>query len=143
MNTTQLAARLSLALAALCAAALASGQNAPGEDPVVLSKRVTIQMSPVGPAKGSSPLDLVTDMPAWQKAKVARYEAKSTSQQGGVLGDSDVVKSTSSDGFKRTCIQEVGSNTATPTTANGAGRVGVSSQQQIVVLRGDLVNICK
>jgi hypothetical protein len=116
-------------------------QNAPGEDPVILNKRVTVQMLPIGGGKPSSPMQNGVDMPAWLKAKVARYEAKFNSEQtAGMATDADVTRTASSDGFKKTCVQEVGSNTAA-TTPNG-GRVSPNNQQ-IVVLRGDLVNICK
>jgi hypothetical protein len=117
-------------------------QNAPGEDPVILNKRVTVQMLPIGGGKPSSPMQNGVDMPAWLKAKVARYEAKSNSEQtAGLLTDADVTRSASSDGFKKTCVQEVGSNTTAPTPGGGS-RVSPNNQQ-IVVLRGDLVNICK
>ena len=132
---------------AFLVAALASStvtawsQNAPGEDPVILSKRVTVQMLPIGGAKNSAPMQNVADMPAWIKAKVARYEAKFNSEQtAGMATDANVTRTATSDGLKKTCIQEVGSNTVAP-TSNG-GRV-LPNNQQIVVLRGDLVNICK
>ena len=117
----------------------AQAQNAPGEDPVVLTKRVSVQMLPLGGARPSSPMDLQTTMPAWMQAKVARFEAKANSDQtSGMLTDSDVARTASADGLKKTCIQEVGSNTAqTP------GNFGLPNTQQIVVLKGDLINICK
>lgn len=114
-------------------------QNAPGEDPVVLTKRISVQMLPIGGARASDPLNAQTGMPAWMQAKVARFEAKANSDQtSGMLTDSDVTRTASADGLKKTCIQEVGSNTVqTP------GKFGLSNTQQIVVLKGDLVNICK
>ncbi len=132
---------------AFLVAALASStvtawsQNAPGEDPVILSKRVTVQMLPIGGARTSAPMQNVADMPAWMKAKVARYEAKFNAEQTvGMATDADVTRTATSDGLKKTCIQEVGSNTVAP--ASNGGRVSPNNQQ-IVVLRGDLVNICK
>lgn len=115
-------------------------QNAPGEDPVVLSNRVGVQMLPVGNTRTSSPMSPVTDMPAWLKAKVVRYEAKANSDQTtGIATDADVTRTASSDGLKKTCVQEVGSVTTTTSNASGAGR----NVPQVVVLKGDLVNICK
>jgi hypothetical protein len=132
---------------AFLVAALASStvtawsQNAPGEDPVILSKRVTVQMLPIGGGKTSAPMQNVADMPAWIKAKVARYEARFNSEQTeGMATDANVTRTATSDGLKKTCIQEVGSNTVAP--ASNGGRVSPNNQQ-IVVLRGDLVNICK
>ena len=116
--------------------------NAPGEDPVILTKRISVQMAPVGGARTSSPLESV-NMPAWMKAKVARYEAKANSDQtSGFSTDKDAVRSASSDGFKKTCIQEVGSNSL-GNAVPGARQNGQANNQQIVVLKGDLVNICR
>ena len=133
-------ARLSgLTAAGLFFGTCAWAQNAPGEDPVILTKRISVQMLPIGGARASTSLGSQTGMPAWMQAKVARFEAKANSDQASeMLTDSDVTRSAGSDGFKKTCIQEVGSNTVqTP------GKFGLSNTQQIVVLKGDLVNICK
>jgi hypothetical protein len=122
-------------------ASTAWADNAPGEDPVILSKKITVQMSPMANKNPSSPMDGANDMPAWLKAKVARFEAKSNANQtAGMLTDTDVTRTATSDGFKKTCIQEVGSSTADTSTAGSRSGTG---GQQIVVLRGDLVNICK
>lgn len=129
--------------AALFLGASAWAQNAPGEDPIVLSKRIATQMLPAGAARSSTPLQSQTDMPAWLKAKVARFEAKANSDQTrGLLTDSDVARTANSDGFKKTCIQEIGSSTAAGAAQN-SNRAGAGNNQQIVVLKGDLVNICK
>ncbi|WP_341911405.1 hypothetical protein [Polaromonas sp. YR568] len=129
-------------MAALFLMGSAWAQNAPGEDPVILTKRIAVQMAPIGGARPSSPMESMTSLPAWMKAKVARYEAKANSDQtNGISTDADAVRSASSDGFKKTCIQEVGSTT-TASSATGARQNGFSSNQQIVVLKGDLVNIC-
>ena len=121
---------------------LAEAQIRPGEDPVILSKRVTnLELPDAGLVK-SNPLNNA-EMPASMRAKVARYEAKSKSNDGiDFSSDKDVTRETSSDGLKKTCIQEVGSNTAA-TGAQQPRRAGQANTQQIVVLRGDLVNICK
>ena len=133
------ASLVGLTVASLLCAASARAQNAPGEDPLVLTKRISVQMLPIGGARPSTSLDAQTGMPAWMQAKVARFEAKANSDQGSdILTDSDVTRAASSDGLKKTCIQEVGSNTVqTP------GKFGLSNTQQIVVLKGDLINICK
>lgn len=130
-------------LAALFLAGSVWAQNAPGEDPVILTKRISVQMAPIGAARASSPLESMNNMPAWMKAKVARYEAKANSDQtNGISTDEDATRSASSDGFKKTCIQEVGSTTAANPSPGTRGNT-LSSNQQIVVLKGDLVNICK
>ena len=116
-------------------------QIRPGEDPVILTKKVFTMQLPDGGVVKSKPLDSA-EMPASLRAKVARFEAKSKSgETTGFSSDKDVRRETSSDGFKKTCIQDVGSNTAA--SPQQPGRPGLASNQQIVVLRGDLVNICK
>lgn len=117
-----------------------SAQNAPGEDPVILTKRIGLQMQLDGGAARSRPLDN-SEMPASMRAKVARYEAKANSGVApGISTDADVTRETTSDGFQKTCVQSVGSTT----TAGGAGgRVIGGNNQQVVVLKGDLVNVCK
>ena len=128
-------------LVILMGASSAWSQNAPGEDPVVLNKRIALQMLPIAAARASTPMETVNDMPAWLKAKVVRFEAKANSDlTTGITTDTDVTRTASSDGLKKTCIQEVGSNTI---TQNSASQSGKGTAPQIVVLKGDLVNICK
>lgn len=134
-----LARLIGMTAASLFFGLAAQAQNAPGEDPVVLTSRISVQMLPIGGANASAPLNAQNGMPAWMQAKVARFEAKANSDQGSdILTDSNVTRSASSDGLKKTCIQEIGSN-----TAQGPGKFGLANTQQIVVLKGDLVNICK
>ena len=117
-----------------------SAQNAPGEDPVILTKRIGLQMQLDGGVARSKPLDN-GEMPASMRAKVARYEAKANSGVApGISTDADVTRETTSDGFQKTCVQAVGSTT---TAAGAGGRVISGNNQQVVVLKGDLVNICK
>ena len=118
----------------------AAAQNAPGEDPVILTKRIGLQMQLDGGVARSKPLDN-GEMPASMRAKVARYEAKANSGAApGISTDADVVRETTSDGFQKTCVQAVGSTT---TAAGPGGKVINGNNQQVVVLKGDLVNICK
>lgn len=117
--------------------------QAPGEDPVVLTKKLTVQMLPMGAAAPSTGLDNGNAMPSWLRARIARYEAKAFSDDtSGVLTNNDVVTTASAEGMQKTCVQEVGSNTMSGSTA-GSGRYGPNQGPQVVVLRGDLVNICK
>lgn len=116
-------------------------QTRPGEDPVILTKRVFNAPLPDGGVVRSKPLDNA-EMPASLRAKVARFEAKSKGGfTNGISTDENVKRETISDGFKKTCIQDVGSNTAA--SPQQPGRPGLANNQQIVVLRGDLVNICR
>ncbi|MEO5659245.1 MAG: hypothetical protein ABIQ90_05520 [Polaromonas sp.] len=134
--------RNALAILALGTALAANAQQqVPGEDPVQLTAPVHHLSLPVGAAPKSGQMDGSRELPAWMKARVARYEAKSFSSSandGTILTDNDVVNTATSQGLNKTCVQEVGSNSS---AANGAG--GKTQGDQIVVLRGDLINICR
>lgn len=118
--------------------------QAPGEDPVVLTKHLTVQMQSTGTAAPSGQLEGSGSMPSWLRARIARYEAKafSSDASSGVLSDNDVVTTASAQGMQKTCVQEVGSSTVS-STSSSASKYGPSQTAQIVVLRGDLVNICR
>ncbi|MEY4268016.1 MAG: hypothetical protein RIS90_2551 [Pseudomonadota bacterium] len=121
-----------------------SALAAPGEDLVILSKPVEHLSLPGPLAPKSGNLLGAFDMPAWMRARVTRYEAKAFSanaDDGGMFTDSDTVNTANAIGLRKTCVQEVGSNANNAN--NTFNRYGPSNQQQIVVLRGDLVNICK
>lgn len=134
----------------LCSAALlawlALGANplhaaAPGEDPVVLNKPADYLRLPTAKQPTSSGLDTVTDIPINVKAKIARYEAMSMTNAPGISTEANVVTTTttSSTGMQRTCTQDLASNT----NASAFNRYGPQTKDQIVVLKGDLVNVCR
>lgn len=123
--------------------AMTAWAQAPGEDPVTLTKKLSVQMQPTGPAAASGSLDNNNPMPSWLRARIARYEAKSFSDDtSGILTDNDVVSTANAQGMQKTCVQEIGSNTVAAGGGN-AGRYGPNSAAQVVVLRGDLINICR
>lgn len=137
------AARRVAALCALLLANVAAQAQAPGEDPVVLTRPLTVQMLPTGAAPASGGLTPPVDMPAWLRARVARYEAKAYSANtDGMLTDNDVVTTANAQGLQKTCVQEVGSNTMSGSTSQ-FNRYGPNASPQVVVLRGDLVNVCR
>lgn len=111
---------------------------APGEDPLILNSPVehlNLPWAAVAPSKG---LETVVDMPIAIQAKVTRYLAKSMSTNTeGIQTDADVVSTKTTQGMRRTCTQEIASNTATG--KNGT----INAAPQIVVLRGDLINACR
>ncbi|WP_311220877.1 MULTISPECIES: hypothetical protein [unclassified Acidovorax] len=114
---------------------------APGEDPVVLRGPVQYLSLPLGSGAKSQGLETLSEMPSSLRAKVARYTAKAYSADtSGIATDNDVVTTVSNDGFRKTCVQEVGSNTAAQTPFNN---YGPGKQDQVVVLRGDLINACR
>ena len=112
----------------------------PGEDPVVLSAPVKYISLPGGAIPRSSQIDRSPEMPAWMKARMARYEAKAfsaTADDGTILTDNDVVTTATVQGLRKTCVQEIGS-----TSGNNTSNI-LSNAPQVVVLRGDLINICR
>jgi hypothetical protein len=134
---------------ALLLATEAFAQRAPGEDPLKIEGKVSHLSLPAGPAAKPVGLDGTGELPAWLRAKAARFEAKIYSasvDDGSVFSDNDVNNTSTTQGVRRTCTQEVGSNTQANTAAGratGAGTARTNANQQIVVLRGDLVNICR
>ncbi|MEY3954483.1 MAG: hypothetical protein RLZZ397_1363 [Pseudomonadota bacterium] len=115
--------------------------KAPGEDPVVLTQKVSYSMLPLNNAMRSSAMPTSSEMPGWVQAKVARFMAKAYSADTtGVITDENIVTRTMNDGLQKVCIQEVASTTQTGMTS---GRYGPNNDPQMVVLRNDLVNICR
>ena len=120
----------------------AKAQLAPGEDPVYLNQKVVVNMLPINNAMRSTPLQNSAGVPAWMDARIAKFQAKAYSiDTAGIYTDSDVKITTITDGVKKTCIQDVGSTIAA--ASNSAGKFGAMPHDQIVVLKGDLVNICR
>ena len=131
--------RLLLGAWALGMGAMAPAWSAPGEDPVVLQKKVTVQMQPWGSETRSGYINYNNGLAAWQQARLTRYVAKAFSgDTTGILTEKDVVNAVDTKGSKMVCSQSVGSTSgaAAPTGAGG------KPTEQVVVLRGDLVNIC-
>ncbi len=121
---------------------LSAAQPVPGEDPVLLNQRIPSNMFPLNTAVQSvQPSN--SEIPAWIDAKLARFQAKAfAADTVGVLTDQNVITTTAQEGVRKVCTQDIGSNSTT--TASGAfNRYGPKPEAQIVVLRGDLVNICR
>lgn len=115
-------------------------QNAPGEDPITLSKQTKFDARPTASSQQSTGLDPLFGLPGWLNARVTRYTARAYSDQAGdVLTENDAVTTASAQGLKKVCVQEVGSSSS----ESGFGKYGPKGAAQIVVLKGDLVNICK
>lgn len=114
-------------------------QGAPGEDTVVLTKKVTPSGLPLNNQPRSTGIDKPPELPSWMRAKVSRFTAKAYSANtAGIYTDADVVTTVTTNGFRRSCTQEI----ATQTSSEQFNRFGPQAQDQVVVLRGDLVNIC-
>lgn len=113
------------------------GTAAPGEDTIQLSNPVEHLQLPIGGAAPSKGLDVEGgEIPANLKAKIVRYEAKTFNEQKeGIYTDGDVNRIVSTQANRKTCIQDVGSNVGS--------QAGTGNRDQIVVLRGDLINVCR
>jgi hypothetical protein len=120
----------------------AHAQSGPGDDPINPTKVTKNDLRPTSPQQTSGSLDPLFGMQGWLKARVTRYEARAYSDNAAdtVVSDNDAVTTASAQGLKKTCVQEVGSTSS----ASGFGnKYGPKGAAQIVVLKGDLVNICK
>lgn len=126
---------------ALSSVACVQAQTAPGEDPVQLTEKITHTMLPLNTATQVAG-KAFQEVPAWMDAKLARFTAKAFSvDTTGILTDDSVATSVTSDGIRKVCTQDIGSNIATLSAASNA-RLGIAAPQA-VVLRGDLINICR
>ena len=110
---------------------------APGEAPVYINGRVSYLQMPTAPRSISSSIVYKTGMPDDAKAKIAHYVAKSFSADTtGIKTEKDVVSSVQTNSLGGvTCVQ-----TVQPTAAGAGANMG---EDQVVVIRGDLVNICR
>lgn len=136
-----------LASAALCFASGAWAQYAPGSNPIVINDPVSYLSLPTAPFRPSEQLKSDNDIPAWLQAKVARFEAKAFSELGDSSGvvktERDVVSRQTGNALNRTCTTEVASNTITP-GIGPSGQYGPGSNpDQIAVLRGNVITICR
>ena len=118
---------------------------APGEDTIQLNGPVQYRLMPTAPQIQSGGMDGPQDVPAWLRARMTRYVAKAysaTADDGTIYTDTDVVTSVQTEGLRKTCTQEVGSSSVPASDSLGT-RYGPQTQEQVVVLRGDLVNVCR
>jgi hypothetical protein len=111
---------------------------APGEDPVTITGRVTYLQLPTAPVTRSGSVQYRKDIPDDVAAKISRYTAKAYSPNlGQIKTEKDVVQSVQTNGTQTTCTQSVGS-----VSAPGGSGIQTTNNDQVVVLRGDLINIC-
>lgn len=122
---------LVLASATTCAMA------APGEDPVQILGKVNYLQIPTAPRSVSGSIVYRNGMPDYAKAKIAHYVAKSFSADTtGISTEKDVVSSVQTNSMGGvTCVQ-----TVQPTVSGASATMGAD---QVVVIRGDLVNVCR
>lgn len=145
MKTRAFNKQFRVSLIAMMAMSGFSAMAAPGEDTIILKGPITYASTPMPESVKSDQTHQNTDIPAWMRARITRFTAKAysaTAEDGTIYTDSDVVTTVQSEGFRKTCVQEVGSNTVAAGDALGT-RYGPKAQEQVVVLRGDLVNVCR
>ena len=132
----RLAARIAIA-AATTLLANSPGWAAPGEDPVTITGRVTYLQLPLPPVTRSGDIVFRQGRPDYMRAKRAGYTAQAYSSHiGDIKTDKDVVNVNRTQAGQTTCIQTIASTTAAPGTRTPL------SNDQIVVIRGDLINLC-
>lgn len=130
-----------LGVAALLLVAGSAWAQAPGEDPVVLQNKTRVDMLLGPPAAKSEADQRNPGMSALLRARVARFESKAIAADGkdpNIKTERDVINTATSQGTRRTCIQEVGG-----ATVPAGSQYGPKGPEQVVVLRGDLINVCK
>lgn len=112
----------------------------PGEDTVAITKPVTYLQLPTVKRAPSGDIKYTQNLPSDIAAKVGRYSAEAYAPTKGsnVKTDRDVVQSVRTNGTQTICNQSVGSTTG----ATSPGGTTLNNQDQIVVLRGDMINIC-
>ena len=122
-------------------------QPAPGSDPIVLGTPIDYLALPTAPLRPSEQLNNAEELPSWLQAKISRFEAKAFAKleggNGTVYTEQDVVSRQTGNALQRTCSTEVASNTIAA-GVGPSGRYGPGSGgDQIAVLRGDVITICK
>ena len=112
----------------------------PGEDTVSLTKPVTYLQLPTAKRAPSGNISYTQDLPSNIAAKVGRYTGEAYAPKVGsnVKTERDVVQSVKTNGLYTTCNQSVASTTGSA----GPGGLKPGSGDQVVVLRGDVINIC-
>lgn len=133
--------RHALLIPALLLAVGGAWAQAPGEDPVVLQNKTRVDMLLGPPAAKSEADQRNPGMSALLRARVARFESKAIAADGkdpNIKTERDVINTATSQGTRRTCIQEVGG-----ATVPAGSQYGPKGPEQVVVLRGDLINVCK
>ncbi len=146
MKTPQFLMRLKLAAACLLFAIALMGHGlanaqAPGQDTIVLNSAPSSSGAGATPERPGKGLDERQEMPIGLKAKIARYTALSMGKGEDSASSQTIVQRAESAGFTKTCVQDIASNTAP--TGLGTGRYGPRAQDQVVVLRGDFINVCR
>ncbi|EWS64830.1 hypothetical protein Y695_01925 [Hydrogenophaga sp. T4] len=118
--------------------------SAPGEDTIQLNGPVKYVAMPGAPRQQSAGMDGPTDIPAWMRARINRYVAKAFSATARWIhlhrqrcGD---------DGPDRRLAKNLRSGSRIQHRSRWrqlGSRYGPQAQDQVVVLRGDLVNVCR
>lgn len=133
--------KLVLLLLLVAGQTISLAQHAPGEDPITMLKQTKFDARPGAASPRSTSLDPLFGMPGWMSARVTRYTARAYSDQyADVQTENDAVTTASAQGLKKVCVQEVGS---TSSGSSGFNQYGPKGAAQVVVLKGDLINICK
>jgi hypothetical protein len=129
---------LVLAWVGLVATTTPAAAQAPGQDTIVIKQAPQQAPGGGGAERKGTGLEERAEISPGLKAKIARYTAVANNKVDAQISLLSLDQRIESAGFSKTCVQDVGS-----TTAPSAGRFGPRNQDQIVVMRGDLINICR
>lgn len=124
---------LAACVAAVCLAVTQPALAGPGEDPVTITKRVQYLQLPAQDRVASTSIRYSKGggLPDDTQAKITRYTAQAyVPNPSGISTGKDVVNSVRTNGTQTTCTQAVANTT------------GGASGDQVVVVTGDLINIC-
>lgn len=132
---------LCLASLGLLAAHDAVRAQAPGQDTIMLTTVPNINGGGGSPDRPGKGLDERQEMPIGLKAKIARYTALSISKGEESQAAQSTIERTESAGFNKTCVQDIASSAAP--SGISTGRYGPRGQDQVTVLRGDFINVCR
>ena len=139
-HRSTLAGSVAVVISLLLAQSAAIAQ-APGQDAIIFATAPVVSPGSGIPERRGKGLDAKQDMSISLKAKIARYTALSVSKGEDSKAAQIAEQRTESAGFNKTCVQDIASNPATGGLSTG--RYGPRSQDQVVVLRGDFINVCR
>lgn len=120
---------------AIATSPIASAAGAPGEDPITIRPGTNPLAGLLGartPDVPSVPLDQRTGTSPGSRARVARFEATAFSIDEQIDGAASTVRQAAGDGLRTVCVTEIAGGTATGPRGD-----------QIVVIRGNVINVCR
>lgn len=136
MSAPVFAGLCAIAVAALALPASAFAAGAPGEDPIAIAPGTHPLSGMIGaraPESASVPLQQRSGAEPGSRARVARFEAQAFNIDSEIDSTASVVQQAAADGVRKVCVTEIASGT---TSSGPRG-------DQVVVIRGNIINVCR